>query len=475
MTDMERAIPGRNPDVGFLHCGGLVRSVNISTHTGFGKDVDAVALRAALDELADRASLLVARLRWNAFPGVHHSWIVPSRDAAVPIPFRLVDVSGEDSEGATAGYCAEGANRTIDPEVDPPFQVEVLRHADGSHDLVTTLHHAVYDGASCGFIFYAIKRLYAAALAGRTLGDVPLPRIVDLSEWRFAALQLGYRSRVRAGRHLARVVGKGLALLHQEGRIRPVPVPGRNTADDTRSLHRTLNLDLDDPELSGLGELLSLREATLNELLQAASARAFFTWGRRIGLLEDTLPMATTFNLRRPSDEEYALGNFETAAGIELKEADLKEPGPFLDAMSLRSRRQKGSELPLGHFLALSLLVRAPRRMTPGIVDKVASCGLLLFSYVGSDFSRRYLGHFGEGEEARTMKHLVLGCPGTGSGYVTSAPPLGLVLTIKRNRRRLALNFSLHSGIAPQSELDALAEGVGSEVKSYAVMGRQGR
>ena len=47
-------------------------------------------------------------------------------------------------------------------------------------------------------------------------------------------------------------------------------------------------------------------------------------------------------------------------------------------------------------------------------------------------------------------------------------PPMGLALTIKRVRRRLALNFSIHDRLADQTALAQLADAVRTEVEAYA-------
>jgi hypothetical protein len=466
-------IPGRNPDVGFLHVGGRERTPNISTHTGFGPDVDPGMLRTALDELARRAPLLVTRvrLRRHLLPGRHHSWELPTAPERV-VPLKCIDVSPDAGDDPVAAFCAEGANRTIDLETGPPFQVDLLRHPDGSHDLVTTLHHALYDGASCGFVFYLLKRLFAAARAGIDPATVDLPRITNPGEWAFAARQLELAGRPAGKAALCRLGARGTWLVLEESRFRTVPVPGRGAADRCRSRHRTIYLDLDAPEVRGLGPLLGRREGTLNELLQAAVSRAFFPWGRGIGLLDRTLPLATTFNLRTPNATEYPLGNFETATCIELRLEDLDPPAAHLDRLIARSARQKRSDLPLAHFMALKGIASLPTPVMDRAIAKVANCGLLLFSYVGSDFSRRYLGHYGGGADAEDAARLVRDWPGTGAGYISSFPPMGLALTVKRVGRRVALNFSLHDGIAPASDLDRLACAVREEIEAYARLGR---
>lgn len=466
-----RAISGRNPDVGFLHCGGQVRTPNISTHTGMGHDVDAGALRVALDELGRRASLLVSRLRLrrHLWPGAHHTW-EPAAGSERRIPLRIVDAPRAAGHDPAAVFCAEGANRTIDPEREPPFQVELLRRPGGPCDLVTTLHHALYDGASCGFVFFAVKRLYAAALSGADPSRVSLPHVTDPGQWSFVRRQIEASGRGAGRARLLALAARGWASLLRESRFRTVPVPQRDTSDRYRSLHRTLHMDLDDPGLAGLGHLLAARDGTLNELLQAAVTRAFFPWGRAIGLLDRTLPVATTFNLRVPGPDEYPLGNFETAICIELTPTDLDSASGHLDRMIARSKKLKASDLPLGHYLALAGLAAAPSSWLDAIVAKVANCGLLLYSYLGTDFSRRYLGHFGGGEDAERTERLVRDHPGSGAGYVSSFPPMGLVLTVKRIHRRLALNFSLHDGIAPSRDLDRLVASVREEVVGYARM-----
>ncbi len=468
----ELVFPGRNPDVGFLHCGGPTLSVNISTHTGFGTDVDPAALRRALEELARRAPLLVARIRrfTRRLPGRHHVWVAPPERDRTPIPFEVIDVPPGD-EAATARHCVDGANLPIDATREPPLRVELLRRGDGGEcHLVTTLHHALYDGASVGFVFYALKRLYVEARRGRPLEQVALPRIVTPRDTELALDQLGgpgWKARAR----MLRLAAAGWRMVIRESRFRDVAVPGRHTSDGARSLHRTVFFDLDETRLAGLGALLAGHDATLNELLQAAAARAFFAWGRRRALLDRTLPFASTFSLRRPSVEEYALGNFETATCLELQRPDVEDPLRFLDALVGRSRAQQRSLLPLGHYLALSGVVRAPTARLPRMIAKIANRAVLLFSYLGADFTRRYLGHFGTGEEAHEVARLVREHPGTGVGYVTSAPPMGMVITVKRVRRTLAVNLSIHDRLTDPAGLDGFARDLREEVERFAALG----
>jgi len=473
MPDGELVFPGRNPDVGFLHCGAAGLSVNISTHTGFGRDVDVPALRACVVELGRRVPLLTARVRAlrHVLPGPHHVWVAPPEPRRVPVPFETVELPAGADEQAVERHCARGANLPIDPSTDPPLRIELLRREDGVCDLVTTLHHALYDGASVGFIFYLLKHLYVAVRAGLEPGEVELPRVVTPADVNFVRDALGSAGLAKVGR----VAAGGVRLLVRESRFRDVPVPGRDRAAGARSLHRTVVLDLDDPALDGLGPLLADRGATLNELLQAASARALFAQGRDDGWLRDTLPFATTFNLRRPSLEAYALGNLETATCLELRAADVDDPSRFLDVLVRRSASQKGSTLPLGHYLALKMLTLAPSSLMPGIVAKVANRAILLFSYLGSDFAGRYLGHFGRRVESEAVTALVRDWPGSGSGFVTSAPPMGMVVTVKRVGRRVAVNLSMHDRLMDTQALGRFAESLRREVEAYSAMGRPGK
>lgn len=473
MPDVERIFPGRNPDVGFLHCGSADLSVNISTHTGFGCDVDVAVLRACIDELGRRAPLLSARVRMrrHLLPGNHHLWVAPPESQRAPLPFGIVDLPDDAGDEAVERHCARGANLPIDPTTDPPLRLELLRRAGGGCDLVTTLHHALYDGASVGFVFYLLKHLYVAVSAGRDPSEVDLPQVITPGDLEFVRDAMGSRGALRP----AVAAARGLRLLVRESRFRDIAIPGRKQAVAARSLHRTVSLDLDDPALDGLGALLSQRGATLNELLQAASARVLFAQGRNDGWLEDTLSFASTFNLRRPTFDAYVLGNLETATCVELRPADVDDPSRFLDTLVRRSAAQKGSTLPLGHYLALRMLTMAPSSLMPGIVAKVANRAVLLFSYLGSDFTRRYLGHFGGRVESEAVTSLVRDHPGSGSGFVTSAPPMGMVITVKRIGRRVAVNLSMHDRLMDEQALDRFAGSLRGEVEAYSAMGRPGR
>ena len=148
----------------------------------------------------------------------------------------------------------------------------------------------------------------------------------------------------------------------------------------------------------------------------------------------------------------------------------MSEPQVLLDRLAARSQLLRTSRLPHAHYLALSWLSCAPTALLPRVVGKVARCAFLLYSYLGTDFAHRYLGHFG-GANDRELVRLIREHPGSGAGYVTSAPPLGLVVTIKRIRRHVAVNLSLNDRLADADGLAQLADAVRSEALALAELG----
>lgn len=474
MGDGRRIAAGRNPDVGFLHCGDDGLTVNIATHTRLEQGTEEVALRAALDELARRAPLLVSRLRWRRrwLPGPPHDWVLP--ELALGIPLEVVS----PGRGSIQRACSAGANRPLDPTREPPLRAQLLRGGSGGGDggeddaLLLIAHHALVDGASCGFLFFAIKVLYAAARAGRDLTEVALPRIESPGAGRLVAEGLADGGRLPGIAARGRATLRAWTLLAKQMRVPPGPSGGGFGAA-ARSRHATVFLDLRDERGAGLRRLMEREDATLHETLLAATSRAVRSWGREHGSIGDALPTATTFNLRSPATDRYGLGNLETALVFATRSQDVHDRRAWLRALVARSRVWKAGRDPWCNFLALTQLICVtPRPLLPRVVDGVARRATLLFSYLGTDFATRYLTHYGA-EDPRAVK-LVREHAGDGVGYVTSAPPMGVVVTVKRVRQRVALNLSAHDRLADEGAWEELIAAIDAELDAYAALRLEG-
>ena len=72
---------------------------------------------------------------------------------------------------------AEESRRPFDLAHGPLLRAALLRLGPEDHALLLTLHHVISDGWSMGVLMREVTALYAAAVAGRPLGEVlpPLP------------------------------------------------------------------------------------------------------------------------------------------------------------------------------------------------------------------------------------------------------------------------------------------------------------
>ncbi|GAA3511894.1 hypothetical protein GCM10022220_59010 [Actinocatenispora rupis] len=125
--------------------------------------VDADALRAAVDGLLVRHPTLRACFRHVAPDRLVQA--VPER---VSVPWRELAVAPDEVEPLLAADRA----RRFDPARPPLVRALLLRHPDGSGDLVLTLHHILVDGWSMPVLAADLATLYA----GGTLPPAPAYR-----------------------------------------------------------------------------------------------------------------------------------------------------------------------------------------------------------------------------------------------------------------------------------------------------------
>jgi amino acid adenylation domain-containing protein len=145
--------------------------------------LDAVALAAALGDIADRHEVLRTRL--------------PSRDgepfalaSAPPVRLPVTDLSGlpaADRARRADEAIAEAAGRPFDLAAGPLWRTRLLALAPDDHVLLLTWHHIVFDGWSPSVFFPELAELYRARLTGRPHDLPALPaQYADHAAWQRA-------------------------------------------------------------------------------------------------------------------------------------------------------------------------------------------------------------------------------------------------------------------------------------------------
>ncbi|WP_433260468.1 amino acid adenylation domain-containing protein [Actinosynnema sp. CS-041913] len=131
-------------------------------------------------------------------------------DAEPGFPFELVDLSGLDPverEDERRALLDERGGLPFDLATRPPLRVLLIRLASDEHQLLLTVHHAVFDGPSVEVLSAELAELYPALRDGRAARLPELPvRYADFAAWQRAAMsgeaadpQLAYWRRQLAG------------------------------------------------------------------------------------------------------------------------------------------------------------------------------------------------------------------------------------------------------------------------------------
>ncbi|TCO45313.1 non-ribosomal peptide synthetase [Actinocrispum wychmicini] len=167
-------------------------------------ELDPKALRLALLEIVRRHE--VWRSRFVATP----SGLVRVVQPEPELPFDTVDLSGAD-EARRWEVLAESGGARFDLAAQPPLRALLIRLGPAVHELLLTVHHAVFDGPSVEVLTDELARLYPALRDGREpdLPDLPV-RYSDFAAWQRKVVtevggeQLGYwRRRLEGTRTLA--------------------------------------------------------------------------------------------------------------------------------------------------------------------------------------------------------------------------------------------------------------------------------
>ncbi|MFB9542888.1 condensation domain-containing protein, partial [Micromonospora sagamiensis] len=152
---------------------------NIPTTFELLGPLDVPALRAALDDFADRHETLRSR--------------IPTRDGRpylvvderIPDLLREVDLTDRpDPHAAAAALVADEALVPFDLAAGPLFRALLVRVAPEEHLLFLNVHHAVDDGWSPAILDTELSAMYTARRQGRAARLEPLPiRYRDYAAW----------------------------------------------------------------------------------------------------------------------------------------------------------------------------------------------------------------------------------------------------------------------------------------------------
>ncbi|MFD4528139.1 amino acid adenylation domain-containing protein [Streptomyces sp. NPDC058470] len=139
-------------------------------------EVDAVALEAALGDLADRHESL--RTIFPDTDGVPRQQILEGAAGRPPL------VVVETTEGQLGEVVAEHMGHGFDLSVDLPWRVRLLVTGPSEFALLIVVHHIASDGWSMGVMTHDITTAYAARCEGRAPGWEPLPvQYADYALW----------------------------------------------------------------------------------------------------------------------------------------------------------------------------------------------------------------------------------------------------------------------------------------------------
>jgi amino acid adenylation domain-containing protein len=104
--------------------------------------------------------------------------------ATMPLPLRIVNLSGINSDVATTTVIAQETAATFDLTRLPLVRSRLIQLSDREHALVLTFHHIVCDGWSMGLLVKELTTLYNAFSSGEPspLADLTL-QYIDYAAW----------------------------------------------------------------------------------------------------------------------------------------------------------------------------------------------------------------------------------------------------------------------------------------------------
>lgn len=142
---------------------------------------DPGALRRALDAIAGRHEAL--RTRLVSIAGRPVQVIDPPPTGVLAIS-DLRDLSKTAADEALRGLTEDEAARPFDLAAGPLVRLRLVRLPEDEDALVLTVHHAVFDGWSCGVFTRELAALYQAEVTGERAGLPELPvQFADYALW----------------------------------------------------------------------------------------------------------------------------------------------------------------------------------------------------------------------------------------------------------------------------------------------------
>ncbi|WP_394541492.1 amino acid adenylation domain-containing protein [Lysobacter enzymogenes] len=266
-ADEGRALSFAQQRLWFLdHFGGGSVSYNMPIALRLDGELDAAALRRALERIVERHAVLRTVYRKSQGAGVQVAL------ASATVPMQVVDLSASaEARQAEELRRMAQAQRTLafDLQRDPMLRVVLVRLGEARHVLYLTLHHIAADGWSLGVLVREFAALYQACREGR---DDPLPPLgmqyADFADWQRQPAQLD-----RAAKELPfwRDALVGIPQLH--GLPLDKPRPPHQGAGGRVVRHR-----LGAARLAELKRFAGARHATLYMVLQSAFALLLARW-----------------------------------------------------------------------------------------------------------------------------------------------------------------------------------------------------
>src|SRR5258708_293920 len=131
-------------------------------------DLDAAALRRALDRIVDRHEVL--RTTFGQADGEPMQRIAPPGEGIAWAEYDLL--AQQDMVARRDELIDREARLPFDLARGPLIRARLIREADVEHTLLLTMHHIVSDGWSMGVLTHELGVLYAAFAEG---APAPLP------------------------------------------------------------------------------------------------------------------------------------------------------------------------------------------------------------------------------------------------------------------------------------------------------------
>lgn len=276
---------------------GANQAHHLSLVLSLAGSLDRSALKAALQDLAERHEVLRARIRAMSDGPVQH-FVPPGPNA---LPFEVVGLDGAD-EATVATEVRAAIAVPFALENGPLARAVLVAVSPDRAILVLVLHHIIGDGWSLGVLREDLARLYAARLAGAPLS-------ADGADIQFADHAVSQRAYLtdavldaRAAYWLARLRGAPPLMVLPTDRARPalqdfigayVPfVVERDLTDALRQLARRTGATLFMVVLAGLTMVLSRLSGQRDLVIGTATAnRTHQELERLVGLFADTLAL----------------------------------------------------------------------------------------------------------------------------------------------------------------------------------------